>query len=426
MKLRRKVFVVALVGILLFTISAWNNAYANSYKDTTVNPFLELDDTMEVHLAYALNGGMNNANPYTISRQDLPYTLGVPEREGYNFAGWYTDSSFSNKITELNYRNAKNMVLYAKWTEEIDNEYNVEMYSYQTANRKKSNNKELKECDYDFLDNVMIPGMPSTRESDYIENMITSDTQCLQGLCFTTDYILMTSYAEEADAEGSLMVFERASGKYLATLGMKKSSHLGGIAFDGENVWVCHSNSKTLERIPYEFICAIAEEEPGCCVDVSAMTDEYQLNNSPSSITYYGGRLWVPTHTKIFDSKLYSYSYDKESNQLSAVSTYRIPSKVQGIAFDAEGAVYLSTSYGRNNSSYLKVYSSLLTLTKNPNKPTMKVEMPPCSEQITIADENIYVIFESASRKYFEGTDGNGTSTAPIDKVLEVGVASIW
>lgn len=54
------------------------------------------------------------------------------------------------------------------------------------------------------------------------------------------------------------------------------------------------------------------------------------------------------------------------------------------------------------------------------------VEMPPCSEEIAIADDNIYVVFESASRKYFEGTDGNGASSSPIDKVLEVTVASIW
>ena len=47
-------------------------------------------------------------------------------------------------------------------------------------------------------------------------------------------------------------------------------------------------------------------------------------------------------------------------------------------------------------------------------------------EQLAIADNNIYIIFESASMKYFEGTDGNGTSTAPIDKVLEVTVASVW
>ena len=318
------------------------------------------------------------------------------------------------------------MVLFAKWTRPIDNRYNVEMYSYQTASVLSRNQKELKECNYAFLDDLDIPGMPSTREKDYLDNLISSEGQCLQGLCFTPDYILMTAYADGSDTKGSLMIFERETGNYLATLGMKEKSHLGGIAFDGENVWICHSNSKTLERIPYEYIERIGADAPGYCVDASALSDEYKLDNIPSCITCYGGRIWVATHTKFFDSEMLSYSYDEENDTLTSLSSYNIPNKVQGIAFDKGGQVYLSTSYGRNSSSYLKVYASLLTLTKHPNEPSAKVEMPPCSEEIAIADDNVYVLFESASLRYFEGTDGKGNSSSPIDKVLEVTVASIW
>lgn len=437
MKVRKELFVVLYVFILLLNdpqliractleINAANHNWLEN-TNATIDPFLGLDDRKEIHLVYALNGGINsNYNPEVIAREELPLVLDIPVREGYNFAGWYTDSEYHHKITEINEENAENMVLFAKWTNAIDNHYNVEMYSYQSASVISRNNKELKECTYDFLDDVVIPGMPSTRERDYLDNIITSETQCLQGLCFTPDFILMTAYAEESENPGSLMVFDRETGEYLVTLGMKENSHLGGIAFDGENVWVCHSNSRTLERIPYEHILTIGMDAPGYCIDASALSDEYHLKNSPSCITCYGGRIWVATHTKLFDSEMISYSYDRESDKLLALSSYNIPSKVQGVAFDQKGAVYLSTSYGRNNSSYLKVYSSLLALTKKPNDPSMKVEMPPCSEQIAVADDKVYVLFESASMKYFEGTDGNGTSSSPIDKVLEVTVASIW
>lgn len=37
------------------------------------------------------------------------------------------------------------------------------------------------------------------------------------------------------------MVFDRETGEYMVTLGMDENSHLGGIAFDGDNVWVCNS-----------------------------------------------------------------------------------------------------------------------------------------------------------------------------------------
>lgn len=437
MKFRKELLIVFYVFVLLlndpqltraYTLEA-NNRSATGWlenSNATIDPFLGLDSS-KIHLVYALNGGINsNYNPDTLTWEELPVTLDIPVREGYNFAGWYTDSSYSHKITEINSENAENMVLFAKWTRAIDNHYNVEMYSYQSANVISRNHKELKDCNYGFLDDVAIPGMPSTRERDYLDNVISSEAQCMQGLCFTPEFILMTSYAEESDNLGSFMVFDRESGEYLVTLGMKEESHLGGIAYDGENVWICHSNSRTLERISYDYILKIAEDAPGYCIDASALFDEYRLKNVPSCITCYGDRIWVATHTKIFDSEMLSYSYDREEDQLIPMSSYNIPSKVQGVAFDRKGSVYLSTSYGRNNSSYLKVYSSLLALTKKPNEPAMKVEMPPCSEQLAIADDNIYVVFESASRKYFEGTDGNGTSASPIDKVLEVTVASVW
>ena len=436
MRMRREFLAVLYVFILLLNdpwiVQAYGMNVPNVSDGLLMNSNAAIDPFMGVsgegiHLVYELNGGINsNRNPEVLEKENLPFTLDIPVREGYNFAGWYTDSAYRCKITEINRENAQNMVLFAKWTREIDNRYNVEMYSYRSGNVLSRNYKELKECSYAFLDDVKIPGMPSTREQDYLDNLISSETQCMQGLCFTPDYILMTSYSEDTDCLGSLMVFDRESGDYLVTLGMKKKSHLGGIAYDGSNIWICHSNSRTLERIPYEYVQKIAEDAPGYCIDASALSDEYELKNTPSCITCYGERVWVGTHTKIFGSEMLSYSYDEESDTLTAFSRYNIPSKVQGIAFDRNGQVYLSISYGRNNSSYLKVYTSLLSLTKHPDEPQVKVEMPPCSEEIAIADDNIYVVFESASRKYFEGTDGNGASSSPIDKVLEVTVASIW
>lgn len=436
MRLRKEILVILYVFVFLVNdpqlVRAYNlqSGTKDVIQDAGSSSGLDLfmgSDSSEIHLIYELNGGINsNYNKTELKPEELPMQLDVPLRTGYNFAGWYTDCNYTEKITEINQENAGNMVLFAKWTKVIDNSYNVEMYSYQSDSVVSKKQKELKECSYAFLDDVSIPGMPSTREKDYMENIISSSNQCLQGICFTPELLLITSYSTDKKELGSLMLFDKESGAYLATLGMKKGSHLGGIAFDGENVWICHSNSNTLERISYEYILKIAEDAPGYCIDASALSDEYALENVPSCITFYGGRIWVATHTRIFDSQMLSYRYDSENDTLTALSRYRIPNKVQGVDFDENGAVYLSTSYGRNNSSYLKVYSSLLALNRKPNNPSMKVEMPPCSEEVAISGGSIYVLFESASEKYFEGTDGIGKTASPIDKVLEVNVASIW
>lgn len=436
MRLRKEILVILYVFVFLVNdpqlVRAYNlqsgtkDVIQEAGSSSGLDLFMGLDSS-EIHLIYELNGGINsNYNKTELKPEELPMQLDVPLRTGYNFAGWYTDCNYTEKITEINQENAGNMVLFAKWTKVIDNSYNVEMYSYRSDSVVSKKQKELKECSYAFLDDVSIPGMPSTREKDYMENIISSSNQCLQGICFTPELLLITSYSTDKKELGSLMLFDKESGAYLATLGMKKGSHLGGIAFDGENVWICHSNSNTLERISYEYILKIAEDAPGYCIDASALSDEYALENVPSCITFYGGRIWVATHTRIFDSQMLSYRYDSENDTLTALSRYRIPNKVQGVDFDENGAVYLSTSYGRNNSSYLKVYSSLLALNRKPNNPSMKVEMPPCSEEVAISGGSIYVLFESASEKYFEGTDGIGKTASPIDKVLEVNVASIW
>ena len=376
------------------------------------------------HVRYILNGGVNMwMNPDVYEEEDLPIDLHVPARNGYNFAGWYLESNYRTKVTELNEHTLGDITLFAKWTKAIDSDNNVEMYSYKTASMIGSTDKKLKNCDYSFLQHIEIPGMPSTREEDRLEKRISDTNQCPQGICTTDDYVLVTAYSATKDAVGSLHVFDKETGEYLVTLGMKKKSHLGGIAFDGNSVWVCHADNQTLERIPYGFIQGLAAKRQKTYVDCTKSIKEYKVGNRPSCITYYNGLLYVATETQFLNSQMIAYEFEDE--KLKEKSIYRIPSKVQGVAFAEDGTIYLSTSYGRTKSSYLKVYDSLSALDLKPTKPQMKVEMPPCSEEVTIVDGELYVLFESAGSKYFEGTDGNGTSISPIDKILAIQLSSL-
>ena len=150
----------------------------------------------------------------------------------------------------------------------------------------------------------------------------------------------------------------------------------------------------------------------------------FDVGNKPSCITYYGGRLWIATHNILFKSKMVAYYYDKKDDRLTSLNTYTIPARVQGVTFDTSGKVYLSTSYGRNESSYIKCYKSLIALSSRPNRPDITIEMPPGSEELASVDKRLYVIFESAGEKYLEGTDGKGNSPAPIDKILRINTDS--
>ncbi len=304
----------------------------------------------------------------------------------------------------------------------IDNYANVMNYEYTTKTGTKSNQKKvrLKDLDFSFCENIDIPGMPDTKEDDFINRYIFSTAQCPQGICITDEFVFITSYSAEEDCLGALMVFDRESGEYLITLGMDKDSHLGGIAYDGDNIWVCNSDNKTIERISYDFIELMANQNKGDVVDATGLVDVYEVKNAPSCITFYNGRLWVGTHNIWINSHMVAYYYDKNDDKLKALSTYNIPSQVQGIAFGENGEVYLSTSYGRKFSSYIKKYDSVFSMTEKTDAPALTIEMPPCSEEIMIYEGTLYVLFESAGEKYLEGTDGNGTSLSPLDKLLMI------
>lgn len=316
--------------------------------------------------------------------------------------------------------------VYAKtpaFSDSIDCEEQVRSYDYQCRRFGDGDERiPLSEISYAFRKDLDIPGMPDTREADLAEERIPSDEICPQGLCLAEEFFLVTSYNEKKDAPGCLFLFDHESGDYLATLGMKKGSHLGGVAYDGENVWICHSDENTLQRIPFSYIRAVGRSASGRFLDISEEVEAYPLSLNPSCITFYGGQLFVADTALLFRSEMRSYSW--EDGELKEGTSYSIPPLVQGIAITGEGRVLFSTSYGRRNSSYLKCYSDLTELSRSTGNPSVTIELPPCMEGISYQDHTLYAVFESAAKKYFEGTDGLGRSKAPLDEVLTIDLDS--
>lgn len=424
----RVIFCILLVFVLLLDqpqLTKWRgvmNASPFFYEGTYgVDSIRQKRERRPVYdIVYNLNMGENHyLNPSFYYAQALPLKLMPPSREGYNFAGWYRDSRYRYPVTEITDCEDENLILYAKWTKKISNSTNIQMYSYVSGSLTRAPEKKLSNMDYRIVENLDIPGMPATRFEDFGNKKIYSPDQCPQGLCMTDEYILVTTYSTgDYDSFGCLHVFDRASGEYLVTMSMKQGSHLGGITYDGENLWVCHSDGSTIERIDYSFVRHLAQNKPRQVVTVPQEYDEYSVSNSPSCITFFNGRLWVATHTKFFKSVMKSYRF--KDGKLVEGQRFVIPDKVQGVAFDSLGHVYLSTSFGRNKSSYVKVYESAYALSKNPEKPAECVEMPPCSEELAIAGEELFVLFESGAQKYMEGTDGRGRALAPIDHLVAI------
>ncbi len=87
-----------------------------SYGDMTLYAkwFMKKDYT----ITYELDGGTNSKdNPTNYNNYSGELILSDPSKEDYAFKGWYTESTFQNRVTSIPAGNEDDITLYAKWVE---------------------------------------------------------------------------------------------------------------------------------------------------------------------------------------------------------------------------------------------------------------------------------------------------------------------
>lgn len=90
---------------------------AETYAKNNGFKFIEVNKPESFNIIYQLDGGTNSSNnPESYSYSDSTITLQAPTKEGYRFDGWYTDSNFTQPITQIETNSSQDYTLYAKWT----------------------------------------------------------------------------------------------------------------------------------------------------------------------------------------------------------------------------------------------------------------------------------------------------------------------
>jgi len=73
--------------------------------------------TVTYDITYNLNSGTNHSsNPATYKIDTATITLLDPTKTGYTFGGWYSETEFTNEITEITIGSTGDVTLYAQWT----------------------------------------------------------------------------------------------------------------------------------------------------------------------------------------------------------------------------------------------------------------------------------------------------------------------
>ena len=113
----------------------------------------------------------------------------------------------------------------------FNNYENVLQYSYNQKRKLNKREIALNEKSFYFWDEI-----------DFLDDT----EEYPQGLCLTEKYVFISSYSGERDEVGKVKIFDRNTGEYLLALGMDEKSHLGGLTFDVENIWICNSSKMSI------------------------------------------------------------------------------------------------------------------------------------------------------------------------------------
>lgn len=272
-----------------------------------------------------------------------------------------------------------------------------------------------------------VPGVERTKfgENDFATNMVP------QGLCVAGDYLLVTAYDYEKEHNSVIYVMSNSDTKdrqLLSTVVLPDKNHVGGIAFDGEYVWVARSTSKEIGAIKLSDIEEAAKHE-------AYSLDYYKkvkCLTTASFITCYGGKIWVGLYDEDNKATLQGFELNKDSMTLELKCTATVPKRCQGAAFaERNGKTYLftSSSYGRNLSSYIRAYEVTELGEKVGTSLVNEFTLPPMTEELEVCGDHLLIMTEASATEYSAKSldrcicPMDRISAASIDTLIEDGAS---
>ena len=275
----------------------------------------------------------------------------------------------------------------------------------------------------------------------------TVDIAVPQGLCHTEDYTIITAYngnqkyrsqitllsenPEEMELLGllsfdnraMLIILDNETNEEVSVLRLPDDNHVGGIATDGENLYIAKSSEYEISVIEYNNLKE--------CIQNNGTQIEYdkslECKNFPSYITYNDDKLWVGTwrNENIIDYQSKMCAYEIQDDGLEKVNEFVIPQYSNGACFVDkynQKLLVLSVSNGRYMDSFIMAYR--VDQDKNDIEKIGQIKAPPLAENIDLVDENLNILFESGSPVY-SGITGKSTAY-PIDGYMSVNTDKLF
>jgi len=285
--------------------------------------------------------------------------------------------------------------------------------------------------DYNDKDEFELEKFVSNDQLDvFNENIMIPKTKDMvpQGLTIAKDTFLISAYNFKGTNNSIIYVLDIDGEKRnICTLDI--NSHVGGIYYDNNTdlLWVTGLNGHVNA---YEIEDILNNEHAIATYDFDVSEDLPDFKNpgqkEASFLTIHKDILYVGNFSLKRQGIVKKYRINKGEIRINLeyLSSFKIPDKVQGIAFyqDKKDAyIVMSTSFGRKSKSLIKIfkYDENIADYSNTKLPHISQELPPMSEQIIVKDKHIFILFESNANIYDNCPEKSETiSLLNIDEIL--------
>lgn len=278
--------------------------------------------------------------------------------------------------------------------------------SYEVTAEKDQTDKVI--SNYPALSNTLIDDSIKTYENS---NMVP------QGITSNSDYIFTSCYDGLGNNNSLIVTLDKETGNLVNICELESKAHVGGIAFDESNnlIWVSSNNGNVNAYYP-DIIAEQYQAEPKYKdLNVGTGLKNYKCpwKNSVASLTIYNNTLYVGSFTTTEKGLVKAYKIveneDKTKIALTYIKSFTIPPQVQGITFYNNGTntyLLLSRSYGKHASSIIQIFKYDETISDyTENIPYIYYKAPSMLEQISVDEESLYTVYESAATKYQNGKE---------------------
>ncbi|MDD3174315.1 MAG: bacterial Ig-like domain-containing protein, partial [Herbinix sp.] len=290
-------------------------SYYDIYIGDDLSGYTLLTSRIASYKNYFIAEGLTTGNTYTF------YAVARRKYKGGVYESPESDR-IAVEITEIEATSANAKLFATK--EEFLNSWTYTKLNFFSKNVK-------------FTKSYIIPGLVTTNVGGF-----SSTTMCPQGITFAGNYLLQTAYDISGEENSVIYVIDKTSKNLLTTLVLPSKTHVGGICYDGTNIWI--PTGTKISSIPFtEIEDAVAAGQSYTYINYNTTSS---LGITASFLTYYREKIWVGSYNELEATNMYSYTIDNKDTEpsLTQTDTIVMPTRVQSAVFTSQGTLILSRS----------------------------------------------------------------------------------